>query len=371
MAIPKELDELIQEYLTDGIITPKERQVLLNKAQKLGLDVDEIDLYIDAQEQKFNRQVDAAVRMQKGQSCPFCGASVPQLADKCPQCGQHITAEASDELKEIIENLEDTLVEFKSGNDFARNKANVEKYMRKAQLYYSSNPKIKTLVEQVKEESEIAEKKAKSDAKKKTLVKILTYNKWITLIVILILIGGICYGISAMKGPDPADDPKACIEAIDDALQDGNINKAEALWAAYSKKHLTWDIDPGTCAIIDYCLENGDLTKANGYIEELKFDSRSAYKEKLVDALLKSGKYYEAADKLIGSSISVREVPYLTKILIYMKNNGVSSDEIRALAEAYIAKASPEGSYHSDKEAEAYEEARAQVRKAVNASIQF
>lgn len=47
--IPKELDDLIQEYLTDGIITPKERKVLLNKAASLGLNVDEIDLYIDAQ----------------------------------------------------------------------------------------------------------------------------------------------------------------------------------------------------------------------------------------------------------------------------------------------------------------------------------
>ena len=51
-AIPQELDDLIKEYLTDGIISAKERLVLLNKAQALGLNVDEVDLYIDAQQQK-------------------------------------------------------------------------------------------------------------------------------------------------------------------------------------------------------------------------------------------------------------------------------------------------------------------------------
>lgn len=37
--VPQELDDLIQEYLTDGIISAKERQVLLNKAQAMGLNV--------------------------------------------------------------------------------------------------------------------------------------------------------------------------------------------------------------------------------------------------------------------------------------------------------------------------------------------
>lgn len=157
-AIPEELDALIQEYLTDGIITDKERQVLLRKAEKLGLDVDEIDLYIDAQQQKVDQQVDSAVRKQRGQTCPFCGGSVPQLADKCPHCGQNITAEASEELKEIIDNLEDALVELKSGKDLARSKANVERYMRKANLYYSNNPKIKLLIEQVNIEMAAANK---------------------------------------------------------------------------------------------------------------------------------------------------------------------------------------------------------------------
>lgn len=168
-AIPEELDLLIQEYLTDGIITDKERAVLLRKAEKLGLDVDEIDLYIDAQQQKADQVIDIAAKKKRGQTCPFCGGSVPQLADKCPHCGQHITAEASEELKEIIENLEEALVDFKSGKDFARSKAVAEKYVRKANLYYSNNPKIQRLTDEVNQEIEVVSKKAKNEARIKNI----------------------------------------------------------------------------------------------------------------------------------------------------------------------------------------------------------
>ena len=59
--IPEELDALIQQYLTDGVLTDKERQVILNKADKMGLDRDEIDLYLDAEIQKIDQTTDAAL----------------------------------------------------------------------------------------------------------------------------------------------------------------------------------------------------------------------------------------------------------------------------------------------------------------------
>ena len=101
--IPEELNVLIQQYLTDGVLTDKERLVILNKAEKMGLDRDEIDLYLDAEVQKVDQQTDAAVRKQKGKTCPYCGGSIPQLADKCSHCGENITAEASNELQEIFD----------------------------------------------------------------------------------------------------------------------------------------------------------------------------------------------------------------------------------------------------------------------------
>ena len=191
---PKEFDNLLQEYLTDGIITEQERKVLLRKAEKLGLDVDEIDLYITAQEQKVEQAADAVVRKKKGQACPFCGGSVPQLTDKCPHCGEHITVEASEELKEIIENLEEALVDLKSGKDFEKSKAMTERYVRKAKLYYSNNPKIKPLLEEVNTEMAIAEKNYKAQH---TWIKEHPYlTSFFGVIIVAIIAAIICYKIN-------------------------------------------------------------------------------------------------------------------------------------------------------------------------------
>ena len=339
---PKEFEDLLQEYLTDGIITAQERKVLLNKAAKLGLDVDEIDLYIDAQQQKADQQVDAAVRKQRGQSCPFCGGSVPQLADKCPHCGQHISAEASDELKEVIENLEEALVDFKSGKDFARSKANVEKYMRKAQLYYSSNPKIQTLIEQVKQESEIAEKKAKSEATKKTLIKILTYNKWITAIGILILIMAIWSGISSLKssltGPDPADDPKAAIEAINNAIEKNDLAKAEGFYSAYKERHGSRDIKTAANKLAKAFIKNGDYEAAKGMVHKSYASSVDDLNWLVQDELIKAGEYQMAEDCVDWWGTTDEHYSFICKCVDQMKENGDSKEKIKSFIDRTTAR---------------------------------
>lgn len=186
-AIPQEFDNLIQEYLTDGIISAKERQVLLNKAQALGLNVDEVDLYIDAQQQKADQAVAATMNKRRGKTCPFCGSSIPELTDKCPNCGGNITPEASKELEDIFEHLETALVNFKSGEDVEKNKAEVERYVRKARMYYGNNPKVQHLLEEVEMESEAAEKEARKNAKKKFWLNIIEKNKKIVLIAIAVI----------------------------------------------------------------------------------------------------------------------------------------------------------------------------------------
>ena len=46
--IPEELDELIKEYVSDGVLSDKERIVIMRKAMNLNLDIVELDVYIDA-----------------------------------------------------------------------------------------------------------------------------------------------------------------------------------------------------------------------------------------------------------------------------------------------------------------------------------
>lgn len=227
--VPEELNALIQQYLTDGVLTDKERQVILNKAEKMGLDRDEIDLYLDAEVQKIDQQTDAAVRKQKGKTCPFCGGSVPQLTDKCPHCGESITPEASSELQEIVDNLEEALVDFKSGKDIAKSKATVERFMRKAKMYYGNNPKIQKLLAEVEMESAKAEKVAKANARKNTFVKILTYNWKITAAVILAVLIGIFMLFHESDEDKLAKDEakiEKLFEEVSELVDDGNLDKA-------------------------------------------------------------------------------------------------------------------------------------------------
>ena len=173
----EELKKLIDIALTDGVLTSKEREVILKKAISLGIDEAEVDMYLDAELQKIDQANDAAVRRQKGKQCPYCGAPIPQLADKCPECGQFVTPEATKELEEIFDNLEEALVNMKSSKDFDRNKAIVERYERKAMMYYSNHPKIKVLLAEVDAEMIIAEKKAKSLQRSESVKSFFT-NPW-------------------------------------------------------------------------------------------------------------------------------------------------------------------------------------------------
>ncbi len=184
--IPEELEALIKEYLTDGVLTDKERQVILKKAVAMGLDRDEIDLYLDAQVQKIDQATDTAVRRQKGKQCPHCGVYVSQMTDKCPGCGQYITPEATKELEEILDKLEDALVSMKSWKDFDKNKAIVERYERKARMYYSNHPKVKALLAEVEGEKLKAESQIKSMKRKETITSIIK-NKLVWLGLALVI----------------------------------------------------------------------------------------------------------------------------------------------------------------------------------------
>lgn len=199
--IPPKLDQLIREYLTDGVLTDKERAVILRKAEGMGLDRDEIDLYLDAQVQKIDQAADAAARRRKGKACPYCGGSVPQLTDKCPHCGENITAQASEELQDIFDNLEDALVEMKAGKDITRSKATVERYARKAKMYYGSNPKIQKLLVEVENEMDVAEKKQRDTARKEATSRILSNKQFWGILGIVIGIILIMFGFS--NGTDP------------------------------------------------------------------------------------------------------------------------------------------------------------------------
>ena len=233
--IPEELNELIQQYLTDGVLTDKERQVILKKAEGMGLDRDEIDLYLDAEVQKIDQQTDAAVRKQKGKTCPYCGGSIPQLTEKCPHCGENVTAQASEELQEIFDNLEEALIDMKAGDDIDRSKATVERYARKAKMYYGNNPKIQKLLKEVETEMAEAEKKALRKSMSNA-TKSFFSSRWLKFV--LLLIASISYVIIIVTWLDNGGAPfiATFIFLIVPTIVLFAANVLVAIWAANGNK---------------------------------------------------------------------------------------------------------------------------------------
>lgn len=311
--VPKELDELIKEYLTDGIITSKERQVLLKKAQQMGLDVDEIDLYIDAQQQKVDQAVETTKRNARGKTCPFCGAVIPLLADKCPECGKTITPEANKELEEIFDNLENALVEFKLGNDIGKNKANVERYVRKARTYYENNPKVQKLLAEIEEEKENSINEARSQAIISKLKKI---GPVIALFILTIF--GIIYGCHESSTYSPS----YCINKVQSTLKDGDIVKAQSYCADYIKSHpysgAADEIMGAFDAIISY-----QSSQVSAYVDEEDLSSASKYLSEMPICL--SG--------FFGASTILKKYDsmYFSVINEYIKKGELDSAESLAL----------------------------------------
>ena len=332
--IPEELDALIQQYLTDGVLTDKERQVILNKAEKLGLDRDEIDLYLDAEGQKIDQATDAAARKQKGKQCPYCGGSVPQLTDKCPHCGENITAEASSELQEIFDNLEDALVNLKSGKDIHASKATVERYARKAKMYFGNNPKIQKLLEEIEVETASAAKQAKSVVRNRTILDLLKRYGWILLVLILVIIG-----LWYFTRPDPTSDPKVCIDAAIEAVQKGNLEEAEAICAGFTKgsSYSAKKIKDAYTAICEAYVEKGDYDRAislfDGNVEF--YDLLQSIRKEISEKCLKAGNY-DDADKYRDFAYHREQSEYydfLCKCIDHMKENGKTSE-----VESFIAR---------------------------------
>lgn len=337
--IPEELDQLIQEYLTDGVLTDKERAVILRKAEGMGLDRDEIDLYLDAQVQKIDQATDAVVRRQKGKQCPYCGGSVPLLTDKCPHCGENITAEASSELQEIFDNLEDALINLKSGKDVHASKATVERFARKAKMYFGNNPRVQKLLDEIKEETERAEKKVEKRARVETFKKhAVLYT--IIIIAVIGLIGlGIYRGVETMTKEPDVTDPAICQKAMTDAIERGDLKKASLYLDRFLKanyiEEATYeersDVLKGVqSSMFDLgmaLIKNGDVTKGLSIKEMIDvsgtFDQGELLEKAAFEKYMEMGDYENAEQLRHFWSYDFKEYfDFLCKCIDRMKEKG-------------------------------------------------
>lgn len=87
-----ELEQLIQYALEDGVLTDKERSVLMRKAQEAGADLDEFEMILEAKLHEVQKAAAAAAPKPKTKygdvrKCPSCGAVVSAFTTKCQECG--------------------------------------------------------------------------------------------------------------------------------------------------------------------------------------------------------------------------------------------------------------------------------------------
>ncbi len=90
----KEMEALIAASIEDGILTDQEKRVLVKRAEKEGIDLDELDVYIQSLLQKRHQaeaeedaRNDRQSKMGSLKKCPKCGQTVQVGWAACPMCG--------------------------------------------------------------------------------------------------------------------------------------------------------------------------------------------------------------------------------------------------------------------------------------------
>ena len=115
----KELENLIQATLEDGVLEEYEKAALVKRAQTEGVDITELEIYINSLLQRRSRELENEKKTKReqaekekreafGRKCPNCGAQVPPLMIKC-ECGYEFTTQKhvssvqilSDKIQEI------------------------------------------------------------------------------------------------------------------------------------------------------------------------------------------------------------------------------------------------------------------------------
>ena len=112
----KDLEEIIEAALADGVLTDKERAVLHKRAIMEGVDPDELDVVIDGRLAKKKKEADWLrpdppqnlhnEKMGNVVKCPNCGCTEISGRAVCPECGYAFTnVKANRSVERLAEQL--------------------------------------------------------------------------------------------------------------------------------------------------------------------------------------------------------------------------------------------------------------------------
>lgn len=113
----KEMEALIAASIEDGILTEQEKRVLVKRAEKEGIDLDELEVYIQSMLQKQQKAKMAAEQPEENKretwhgkvvKCPNCGDPIEPGIAKCLSCGYAFSGiKANNTAKELAQQLND------------------------------------------------------------------------------------------------------------------------------------------------------------------------------------------------------------------------------------------------------------------------
>jgi len=178
----EQLEKLIEMALLDGVITEKERKVLLKKAQEMGVDLDEFEMVLEARLYKVKESKQKKEPINK---CPNCGDIISGLTQICASCDYILQKSTIDSdnvsnLHETIQKIENLIIDIKTcpkPSFVSRLKlifltyitfglylvyrrifkeksldnliAKCDKEKRQIQIYYGDDKKVKLLIEEL------------------------------------------------------------------------------------------------------------------------------------------------------------------------------------------------------------------------------
>ena len=100
-----DIEKLINIAKESGELTERQKEIILRKAEKLGEDVDEVEMMLET---FYQAQPNHAKKAdEKKMRCPNCGAIVSGISLQCPECGYifHRESEASLKARDYIKEL--------------------------------------------------------------------------------------------------------------------------------------------------------------------------------------------------------------------------------------------------------------------------
>lgn len=87
----EEIEKLIEMALLDGDLTERERQILLSKAESMGINLAEFEMVLEAKIFEKNKRENSTTvnsdKMGALVKCPACGAIAETFSTKCNDCG--------------------------------------------------------------------------------------------------------------------------------------------------------------------------------------------------------------------------------------------------------------------------------------------